>query len=87
MAVLQGTSVSTWSWERLVLTPKKGVNFETKLLEVRHMSRLEFFYVGLSNSTLKLVYLNVCVSPSYHAHIRASCCSLVDGGVPLDKEI
>ena len=51
------------------LTKKKGTNLETKLLEVRHMSRPKFFYLGLPNSLLKLVFLNVCGLPySDHDH-------------------
>ena len=33
---------------------------ETKLLEVRRMSRLVYFDFGLPNSVLKLLFLNMC---------------------------
>ena len=45
---------------------KRGTTIETKLLEVRHMSRPRFFYIGLPNSVLKPVFLNV-----YGLHMRA----------------
>jgi hypothetical protein len=41
----------------MVLTTKRGTNLETKLLKDRHMSRLEFFYLGFRNSILKLMGL------------------------------
>ena len=39
---------------------KRRTNLETKLLELRHMSRPKFFYLGLPNSNLKPTFLNVC---------------------------
>ena len=43
----------------MVLTTNKGTNLETKLLEVRHMSRLKLFYLDLPNYTLKLAFSNM----------------------------
>lgn len=42
---------------------ERRTNFETKLLEVRHVSRLKFFHLGLLNSILKQVFMNVCGLP------------------------
>ena len=30
----------------MVLSGRRGTNLETQILEVRHMSRLKFFYLG-----------------------------------------
>ena len=70
MRFLQGLKPSfPMGLETNGLTKKKGTNLETKLLEVRHMSRPKFFYLGLPNSLLKLVFLNVCGLPySDHDH-------------------
>ena len=38
----------------------RGTNLETKLLEVRHISKLKCFYFGLPNSVSRPAYLNVC---------------------------
>ena len=46
---------------------KRGTNLETKLLKVRHMSSTKVFYLGLSNSISKLVFLNMC-SPLYKSN-------------------
>ena len=52
------TSVFNWSWKTRFSPPKKrGTNLETKLLEVRHMSRPKFFYLGFLNSVSKLARL------------------------------
>ena len=45
---------------RTFMANKRGTNLETKLLEVRHMSRRRFFYLGLPNSILKPMFSNVC---------------------------
>ena len=42
------------------LPNKRGTNLKTKLLKVRHMSRLEFFYLGSPNSILRQTLSNVC---------------------------
>ena len=39
----------TSNWNQTVLTKNKGTNLETKLLEVRHISRPKFFYLWLTN--------------------------------------
>ena len=63
------TSDSDPSWKQMVLTTKRATNLETKLLEVRHMSRLEFFYLGLRNSVLRLAFLNgMCVASPSKTH-------------------
>ena len=41
---------------------KRGINLQTKLLEVTHTSRLKFFYLGLTKIILKPAFLNVCGS-------------------------
>jgi hypothetical protein len=60
-AVLQGLKppfpIGVGKWT--VLTTKRQVDLETKLLEIRHMLRPEFFYLGLPKSVLKLEFLNV----------------------------
>ena len=43
-----------------VRTPNKGTKLEIKLLEVRHMSRPKFLYIGLPNFVSKMVLPNVC---------------------------
>ena len=47
----------------MVLTLKKKTNLETQLLKFRHMSRPIFFYLGLPNSILKPMFVNVCGLP------------------------
>jgi hypothetical protein len=44
----------------MVLTVKRGTNLETNLLEVRHMSRPKFFYLGLPTSTSKPTISDMC---------------------------
>ena len=43
-----------------VFPTKKRDQRETKLHEVRHMSRPKFFYLGLPDSMSKLAFPNVC---------------------------
>ena len=43
-----------------VLTNKKGTNLETQLFEVKHMSRSNFFYLGLPHSVPKPAFSNMC---------------------------
>ena len=43
---------------------KRGTGLETKLFEVRHMTRLNL-YLGLPKSTLKPVFLNVYIWSSH----------------------
>jgi hypothetical protein len=38
------SAVMDWSRKWMILPNKRGTNLENKLLEVRHMSRLKFFY-------------------------------------------
>ena len=47
-----------------VLTKKIKTNLETKLLEVRRMSREEFFYIGLPNSISKPGIFLTCLASS-----------------------
>lgn len=47
------------SWKRMILPKKRGTNHKNKLLEVGHMSRLKFFYFGLTNSVSRPAFLNV----------------------------
>jgi hypothetical protein len=42
---------------------KRKRNLETKLLEVRHMSRPNFFYIGLPNSIPKPIFSYMCSFP------------------------
>ena len=44
------TSVFNRSWTWTVLTQRKEVNLESKLLKVRHMSRTKSFDLGLPKS-------------------------------------
>jgi len=52
------------SWigvENICLYPiKEETNLKSKLLKVRHMSRLKFFYLGLPNPVSKPLFLNMC---------------------------
>ena len=52
----------------MILCNKQGTNPETKLLEIKHMSRPIFFYLGLPNSVLKPVISNVFGLPLSHEH-------------------
>ena len=47
------TSVSNRSWKQTVLTNKRGTNLDTKLLKVRHMSKVEFLLPWLTNLCFK----------------------------------
>ena len=60
--------VSDQSWKWLVLTKRRGTDLETQLLGVRHVSRLEYFYLGLLNFVLKPAFLNMCGLPSRKSH-------------------
>ena len=44
----------------MVLTKKRGTNLETQLLELRHMSKPELFYLGLSKNCFETDFLSVC---------------------------
>jgi hypothetical protein len=44
----------------MVLTVKRWTSLETKLLEVRHMSRPKFFYFGLPTSISKPTISYMC---------------------------
>ena len=57
------TVVLDRSWKWIVLPNKRGTNLETQLLEVWHMSRPTFFYLGLPNSIPKPTFTNVCGLP------------------------
>ena len=50
-------------WKQTIFILKRGTNLETQLLEVRHKTRLKFFYLGLPNSVLKHAFSNVCGLP------------------------
>ena len=39
---------------------KRGTHLETKLLELRHVSRLQLYYPGLLNSVFETSVSNVC---------------------------
>jgi hypothetical protein len=43
----------------MVLANKRETDLKTQLLEVRHMSRPTFFYLGLLNSVANPTFLNV----------------------------
>ena len=38
-------------WKQMILIKQRGTDLETQLLEIRHKSRLKFFYLGLPNFT------------------------------------
>lgn len=54
---------------------KRGTILETKLLNVRHMSRSKSFYLDLVGSISKLVFLNVCSPPHIRLHVGPKCWS------------
>jgi hypothetical protein len=39
---------------------RSGANLETKLLEATHMSRLEFFNLGVPKSVLRTAFSGMC---------------------------
>lgn len=52
------TSISNRNWKQHLYPIKRGTNFETELLEIRHTSKLNFFYLGFPNSVLKPAFSN-----------------------------
>ena len=48
------------SWKQIILHNIRRTNLGIKLIEIRHMSRPKFFYLGSLNSISKHVFSNVC---------------------------
>jgi hypothetical protein len=67
------TFVSYRSWERTIITQKRGATFETEPLKAKHMSRPKFSYLGLSNPISKPTFLSMCGLPfraTSHTRLR-----------------
>ena len=50
------------SWRRTLISNKRGTSLETKILEVRHLRRPWFFYLGSPNSVLETNVLDRVVA-------------------------